>query len=106
MESGDHRAELMAREKKEEEIERLLQQYVEGWKNLLYQEQLLDEANTRWMKAKSRLFEKRSRDHCEALLNFLQRKVEESGEDEYRVLAQDLKFWIEADPRQKKLKRS
>jgi phosphomevalonate kinase len=97
---------IMANETKEQETERLLQQYFESWKNVLYQEQLLDEANSRWMKAKSRLFEKRSRDHCEAVLNFLQKKTEESGEDKYRVLAQDLKFWIEANPRQKKLKRS
>ena len=95
----------MARETKEQEIERLLQRYFESWKDLLYQEQLLDEANTRWMKAKSHLFEKRSREHCEALLNFLHKRVEESGEDKYRILAQDLKFWLEADPRERKLKR-
>jgi phosphomevalonate kinase len=97
---------LMTREKKEQEIEKLLQQYFKSWEDLLYQEQLLDEANIRWMKAKSRLFEKRSRDHCKSVLDYLQEKMQESGEDKYSVLAQDLKFWIEADPGEKKLKNS
>ena len=93
----------MGRETKEEEIGRLLQEYFESWEQFLYYEQLLEEANTRWIKAKSPLFEKRSREHCEAVLNHLQKKAEESREDKYKVLAQDVRFWIEADPGTKKL---
>lgn len=94
----------MAIEPKEQEIEELLKTYFETWEKFLSYEQLLDEANNRWMDAKGRLFEKRSREHCEAVLNSLQKKIEDSGEDKYRILAQDVKFWIEADPGSKKLK--
>ena len=94
----------MAKETKQQEIEELLKTYFEAWENFLYYEQLLDEANNRWMDAKGRLFEKRSREHCEAVMNLLQQKTAESGVDKYRILAQDLKFWIEADPGRNKLR--
>lgn len=58
------------------------------------------------MEAKSRLFEKRSREHCEAVLNHLQEKMKESSDPKYYNLAVDIEFWIEADPREKKLKRA
>ena len=94
----------MANETKEQEIEDLLREYFEAWEQLLYYEELIDEATSRWTDAKTMLFEKRSREHCEAVMNLLQQKTEESGEDKYKILAQDVRFWIEADPNRKQLR--
>ena len=94
----------MAKKTSEQEIEDLLQKYFETWEQLLYYEELVEEATGRWMAAKAMLFEKRSREHCEAVMNLLQQRAAESGEDKYRILAQDVKFWIEADPGRKELR--
>lgn len=94
----------MAKNPKEQEIKKLLQNYFQAWEQLLYHEKLLNVANDRWMEAKSGLFEKRSREHCETVLDFLQKKIAESEKEKYRILEQDVKFWIDADLGRKMLR--